>query len=80
MCGILGIFGINNANKYRNEILELSKLMRHRGPDWSGIYLSDINKTVLGISDNKAVSTNLSCLSTSDIHFQPKSSFHKSSN
>lgn len=42
MCGIIGFFSENkNASKYRQLILTLSKRIRHRGPDWSGIYLSD---------------------------------------
>jgi asparagine synthase (glutamine-hydrolysing) len=39
MCSILGIFDIqSDHNALRSQALELSKLQRHRGPDWSGIY------------------------------------------
>ena len=39
MCGITGIFNIKGeAESYRRQVLEMSKLIRHRGPDWSGIY------------------------------------------
>jgi len=40
MCAILGIFNIKeNFKSLREKALELSKLQRHRGPDWSGIYV-----------------------------------------
>jgi len=39
MCGILAIFGLSsNAENWRKKALEISKLIRHRGPDWNGIY------------------------------------------
>jgi asparagine synthase (glutamine-hydrolysing) len=39
MCGIVGIFGIKeDADKMRSQALSMSKKIRHRGPDWSGIY------------------------------------------
>lgn len=39
MCGITGIFNIKGETEsYRRQVLEMSKLIRHRGPDWSGIY------------------------------------------
>ena len=39
MCGILALFGASEeANgDLRSEFLSLSKLLRHRGPDWNGI-------------------------------------------
>merc|ERR1712223_56147 len=38
MCGIFAVFGLpENSSKFRNDILRLSKLLRHRGPDWNGI-------------------------------------------
>ena len=40
MCSILGIFDIrDDAQRLRSRALELSKRQRHRGPDWSGIYV-----------------------------------------
>ncbi len=30
-----------DAGELRKKALELSRLMRHRGPDWSGVYASD---------------------------------------
>lgn len=42
MCGILCIFGLRNVSaERRQEIVAAAKLLRHRGPDWSGIYVSD---------------------------------------
>lgn len=39
MCGILGAFDLKVESKdLRPQILEMSKKIRHRGPDWSGIY------------------------------------------
>ena len=43
MCGIVCAFDIREDSlSLRNQILEMSKKVRHRGPDWSGIY-SDSN-------------------------------------
>ena len=43
MCGIVAIY--NNQIKFdkdmRSKSLSMSKKVRHRGPDWSGIYTSD---------------------------------------
>ena len=42
MCGVLGILDIkSDHNKLRKQALEQTKLQRHRGPDWSGIYTSE---------------------------------------
>ena len=39
MCGILCAFNIKQPkSKLRPQVLEMSKKLRHRGPDWSGIY------------------------------------------
>ncbi|HOI26778.1 MAG TPA: asparagine synthase B [Paludibacteraceae bacterium] len=39
MCGIVGAFDLKeDAQLLRTQILEMSKRIRHRGPDWSGIY------------------------------------------
>ena len=39
MCGIVGIFNIKvQTTALRRKALEMSKRIRHRGPDWSGIY------------------------------------------
>ena len=39
MCGIAGIFNIGEVTPaIRSKCLEMSRKLRHRGPDWSGIY------------------------------------------
>ena len=39
MCGIVGIFNVKEQNQeLRNKALKMSQKIRHRGPDWSGIY------------------------------------------
>ncbi|CAE8703718.1 unnamed protein product [Polarella glacialis] len=38
MCGILALFGLPDAEAVRKEVVEAAKLIRHRGPDWSGVY------------------------------------------
>ncbi len=39
MCGIVGVFELKvESQKLRTQVLEMSKKIRHRGPDWSGIY------------------------------------------
>ncbi len=39
MCGIVCAFDLKEeASALRSQVLEMSKLLRHRGPDWSGIY------------------------------------------
>jgi asparagine synthase (glutamine-hydrolysing) len=42
MCSIFGILDIKTgADALRPKALEYSRLLRHRGPDWSGIYHND---------------------------------------
>lgn len=39
MCGIVGIFNIKEqSDALRKKALRMSQKIRHRGPDWSGIY------------------------------------------
>ena len=42
MCGIFALFDIKNSpnDLMRKRSLEMIKLVRHRGPDWSGIFTS----------------------------------------
>ncbi|MBV2227250.1 MULTISPECIES: asparagine synthase B [Sphingobacterium] len=41
MCGIVGAFELKQPlESLRPQVLEMSKRIRHRGPDWSGIYSS----------------------------------------
>ena len=40
MCGIVGIFQIKKqTEELRTKALKMSQKLRHRGPDWSGIYV-----------------------------------------
>jgi len=42
MCGIVGVFDLKKDSKdMRAQVLEMSKKVRHRGPDWSGIYAGE---------------------------------------
>lgn len=42
MCSIFGVLDLKtDPVELRKKALELSRLMRHRGPDWSGVYASD---------------------------------------
>ncbi|MDR2681280.1 MAG: asparagine synthase B [Tannerella sp.] len=44
MCGITAIFNIRkdeNKDALRAQALQMSKRIRHRGPDWSGIYAGE---------------------------------------
>ena len=39
MCGFVGILKIKgDAHQKREQALKMSAKIRHRGPDWSGIY------------------------------------------
>src|SRR5690606_41278385 len=41
MCGIIGAFDlVQEEATIRPQVLEMSKRIRHRGPDWSGIFSS----------------------------------------
>jgi asparagine synthase (glutamine-hydrolysing) len=42
MCGIVGVFDLKtDAQELRTQVLKQSKKLRHRGPDWSGIYCGE---------------------------------------
>ena len=46
MCGIVCAFDLKqNAESLRPQVLEMAKKIRHRGPDWSGIYSDE--KTIM---------------------------------
>jgi asparagine synthase (glutamine-hydrolysing) len=41
MCGIVGVFDLKvDVDGLRPQVLDMAKRLRHRGPDWSGIYVS----------------------------------------
>ena len=50
MCGFVGAFDLNSGSKpideglkeeLRAQVLDMSKKIRHRGPDWSGVYTGE---------------------------------------
>ncbi len=42
MCGIVGVFDLKvNCMDLRETVLKMSKRVRHRGPDWSGIFFCE---------------------------------------
>ncbi|WP_413722297.1 asparagine synthase B [Sodalis sp. RH24] len=42
MCSIFGVLDLqSDPSELRKTSLEMSRLMRHRGPDWSGVFASD---------------------------------------
>jgi asparagine synthase (glutamine-hydrolysing) len=42
MCGVIGVFDLKvSVEELRPRVLAMSKKIRHRGPDWSGIYCCD---------------------------------------
>ena len=42
MCGIVCAFEIKQKTEdLRPKVLEMAKTIRHRGPDWSGVYSDD---------------------------------------
>lgn len=46
MCGILAIFGFQNeaaCQAFRQTAVALAKKLRHRGPDWSGLWCEGVN-------------------------------------
>lgn len=52
MCGILAILGsTDDPSQLRSKALALSKKIRHRGPDWNGIYVHrpNSNRTIVNV-------------------------------
>lgn len=42
MCGFVGVFELSqNVASLRCQVLKMAKKIRHRGPDWSGVYCGD---------------------------------------
>ena len=42
MCGVVGVFDLKQkSSDLRPKVLEMSKRIRHRGPDWSGIWCGE---------------------------------------
>ena len=42
MCGFVGIFGMKDSSvDWRTKALKMSSKIRHRGPDWSGVFAGE---------------------------------------
>ncbi len=41
MCGFVGAFDLKSSEDLRTQVINMSKKIRHRGPDWSGVYTGD---------------------------------------
>lgn len=53
MCGITAVFAIQeDLDSLRHQLLKMSKKIRHRGPDWSGIYT---NKNAILVHERLAI-------------------------
>ena len=50
MCGIVGIFGFNGKpiNNLNSRIKKMTAMLRHRGPDQEGIFVSKDNLCAIG--------------------------------
>ena len=49
MCGIVCAFNIKGNNDLvRGNVLKMAQKVRHRGPDWSGVYSSE--NAILAVS------------------------------
>jgi asparagine synthase (glutamine-hydrolysing) len=41
LCGIVGIFDFEDMTEMRSRAMAMARTIRHRGPDWSGIYADE---------------------------------------
>lgn len=60
MCGFIGVFDlVQDVDVLRGQVLRMAKKIRHRGPDWSGIYcgqkaiLAHERLSIVGIDSGK---------------------------
>lgn len=60
MCGFVGVFDLTqDISILRSQVLKMAKKIRHRGPDWSGIYsgskaiLAHERLSIVGINSGK---------------------------
>ena len=66
MCGILGVFDTNSSDKLEKTFNESLDLLKHRGPDDSGIKIFNISDGILVIGQ-----TRLSIIDLSSAGHQP---------
>ena len=69
MCGIAGIFNIQSQTpELRNKALRMAQKIRHRGPDWSGIYVGGSASSVKnGVFTNAKGGTLLASMTLNDV-------------
>ena len=74
MCGIVCAFDLKeNSSSLRPKVLEMSKKVRHRGPDWNGIFdsknaiLAHERLAIVDPTSGKPVSYTHLTLPTSDL-------------
>ena len=48
MCGILAFFSKTDSLVSREKFMNLMKRIRHRGPDWNGVYLNKEHGAIIG--------------------------------
>ena len=48
MCGIVGIFNLDNSKIDKDELIKFNDSLIHRGPDAKGIYINKENNLGLG--------------------------------
>jgi len=60
MCGFVGVFDLTqNIEVLRGQVLRMAKKIRHRGPDWSGVYcgsksiLAHERLSIVGVDSGK---------------------------
>ncbi|MDR1717457.1 MAG: asparagine synthase B [Prevotella sp.] len=60
MCGFVGVFDLTqNIDVLRGQVLRMAKKIRHRGPDWSGVYcgsksiLAHERLSIVGVDSGK---------------------------
>ena len=53
MCGIVAILNVKEqTHELREKALKMSQKIRHRGPDWSGIYCGGSASWIQRVGDN----------------------------
>ena len=65
MCGIVGVFNLNQEAVYRDQLKSMAEQIAHRGPDGQGFFVKDN----IGLAHKR-----LAILDTSDKGAQPMSS------
>ena len=60
MCGIVCAFDLKeNSSSLRPKVLEMSKKVRHRGPDWNGIFEIAFSVKKISLGSNFSIIINI---------------------